>query len=87
MKKIISTLAKSKAIDIILLLNETGELRYSEIKQLGHYTTVSRRLKELEKIGVVERNVKAEYPPRVSYKLTGKGKKLLKLMGEIEGLN
>ena len=87
MKEIISALSKSMAIDILLLLSKNGELRYSEVKQLGHYTTVSRRLKELEKIGIVDRNVKAEYPAKVSYKLTEKGKKLLKLVEEIERLH
>lgn len=86
MKKIISALAKSKAIDIIALLSEKGELRYSEIKQLGHYTTVSRRLKDLEKMGMVKRKVKAEYPPKVTYKLTEKGKKLLKLLAELDSM-
>lgn len=87
MKEIISALSKSMAIDILLLLGDKGELRYSEIKQLGHYTTVSRRLKDMEKIDIVKRKVKAEYPPKVTYKLTRKGEKLLKLMEDIGGLS
>ena len=86
MDKIVSVISKSKAIEILLLLRDKGELRYSEIKQVGHYTTVSRRLKDLERIGIVNRKVKAEYPPKVTYKLTGKGNKLIKLLEEIEML-
>lgn len=86
MKKVISALSKSKAIDIIFLLRDKGELRYSEIKQLGHYTTVSRRLKELEKLGVLERKVKAEYPPKVTYKLTKKGGELIRILSKLDGV-
>jgi DNA-binding HxlR family transcriptional regulator len=84
MEEVISTISKSKAIDIIFLLRDKGELRYSEIKQLGHYTTVSRRLKELEKLGVLERKVKDEYPPKVTYKLTEKGGKLIRILNKLD---
>ncbi len=86
MKNVISLLSKSKAIDIIFLLRDKGELRYSEIKQLGHYTTVSRRLKELERLRVVERKVKAEYPPKVTYRLTKKGDELIEVLEKLGGI-
>jgi DNA-binding HxlR family transcriptional regulator len=84
MKKIIQALSKSLAIDILFLLKNGKELRYSEIKKLGHYTTVSRRLKELEKLKLLKREVKAEYPPRVTYRLTRAGHKIIKVLEEIE---
>lgn len=50
--------------------------------------TLTARLKELEKHGIVKRTVYAEIPPRVEYSLTEKGKELepvicaLKAVGE-----
>jgi len=42
--------------------------------------TLSSRLKWLEKNGVVERFVYDEYPPRVEYLLTDKGKEFLPVL-------
>ena len=38
--------------------------------------TLARRLKELEKDGILERQSYNEIPPRVEYKLTKKGQEL-----------
>ena len=45
---------------------------------------LSERLKELEKEGIVERNVYSEVPIRVEYNLTEKGNSLEKAVREIE---
>jgi DNA-binding HxlR family transcriptional regulator len=42
--------------------------------------TLSTRLKELEKRGVLERLSYNEIPPRVEYKLTSKGQELVESM-------
>lgn len=86
MRKIVRALGKSLAIEILFYLENHGECRYSEIKLLGHYTTVSKRLKEMERLGIVKRNIIAEYPPRVNYSLTGKGLKIAKLLKELENI-
>ena len=39
--------------------------------------TLARRLKELEKDGILERQSYNEIPPRVEYKLTKKGQELV----------
>ncbi|MEE8167429.1 MAG: winged helix-turn-helix transcriptional regulator [Candidatus Hydrothermarchaeales archaeon] len=57
------------------------------MNELGHYTTVSRRLKELVKLKIVERKVIAEYPPKVTYCLTESGEKLVEILREIEELS
>jgi len=59
-------------------------MRYPDIKGLGHYTTMSRRLKDFERLKVVEREVKAEYPPKVTYCLTERGHKLIEILNEIK---
>ncbi|ATP42070.1 transcriptional regulator [Solibacillus sp. R5-41] len=45
---------------------------------------LSERLKELEKEGIVERNVFSEVPVRVEYSLTEKGQSLEQVVREIE---
>ena len=39
--------------------------------------TLARRLKELEKDGILERQAHNEIPPRVEYKMTKKGQELV----------
>jgi DNA-binding HxlR family transcriptional regulator len=39
--------------------------------------TLARRLKELEKDGILERQAYNEIPPRVEYKMTKKGQELV----------
>jgi DNA-binding HxlR family transcriptional regulator len=39
--------------------------------------TLARRLKELEKEGILERQAYNEIPPRVEYKMTKKGQELV----------
>jgi len=45
--------------------------------------TLSQRLQELEKQGIVSKSVFAEVPPRVEYALTERGKSLKKIIGQI----
>lgn len=52
-----------------------GELR-KKMKDITH-ATLTLQLRELERDGIIERKVYAETPPRVEYKLTPIGKKLV----------
>ncbi|WP_062108203.1 winged helix-turn-helix transcriptional regulator [Bacillus niameyensis] len=45
---------------------------------------LSERLKDLEREGIVKRNVYPETPVRIEYSLTEKGKELLPLMKEMQ---
>ena len=42
--------------------------------------TLAKRLKELEKSGILERQAYNEIPPRVEYRLTDKGQELVESM-------
>lgn len=53
----------------------------SEIKISGK--VLSDRLKELEKLGIIRRNVYPEIPVRIEYELTKKGYSLKPIMEEI----
>jgi DNA-binding HxlR family transcriptional regulator len=65
----------------VLLLQELfkGTRRNSELRrELGRVTpkVLAQQLRELERDGIVTRQVHAEVPPRVEYSLTPRGKSL-----------
>ena len=65
---------------LIPLCCSTNPVRYKEFRQLvkGFSSkTLARRLKELEKGGILERQAYNEIPPRVEYRLTAKGQELV----------
>jgi len=65
---------------LIPLCCSTNPVRHKEFRQLlkGFSSkTLARRLKELEKGGILERQAYNEIPPRVEYKLTPKGQELV----------
>jgi DNA-binding HxlR family transcriptional regulator len=45
---------------------------------------LSERLKELEELGLVQREVQDNRPPRVSYRLTPKGRALRQTLGSLD---
>lgn len=70
---------------ILWRLNEKV-LRYSELKKAMPHIThkmLSSKLKELEKDGFISRNVFAEVPPKVEYRLTKRGEKAIVTIGHI----
>jgi DNA-binding HxlR family transcriptional regulator len=65
---------------LIPLCCSTEPVRYKEFRQLlkGFSSkTLARRLKELEKGEILERQAYNEIPPRVEYRLTTKGQELV----------
>ncbi|MDL2236651.1 helix-turn-helix transcriptional regulator [Christensenellaceae bacterium OttesenSCG-928-K19] len=67
-------------LPIICLLAEGTPLRYNAIKRGAHGITnmmLSQSLKELEGCGILSRKQYNEIPPRVEYRITTEGKKLL----------
>ena len=68
---------KWKGIILYHLMNNT--LRYNDIKRLMPKITprsLTRQLRELERDGIIEREVYAEVPPRVEYSVSEVGKTL-----------
>ncbi|HEX7258228.1 MAG TPA: helix-turn-helix domain-containing protein [Nitrososphaeraceae archaeon] len=65
---------------IIPLCCTTNPVRYKQFKELMKgisSKTLARRLKELERDGILERQAFNEIPPRVEYKMTKKGQELV----------
>lgn len=85
-----------KAIDIIgqkhsiLIFNELLKhkvLRFGELRRvLGDLNTgtLTTTLKQLEKTGLITRQVYGEIPPRVEYSLTDKGRELEKVLQQLQ---
>ena len=65
---------------LIPLCCTTTPLRYMQFRELMKgisSKTFARRLKELERDGILERHAYNEIPPKVEYKLTKKGQELI----------
>jgi len=79
--KLRKLITKRGTLEILIpLCCTTNPVRHKQFKQTmkGFSTrTLSNRLKELEKSGVLERQRYNEIPPRVEYRLTSKGQELV----------
>ena len=65
---------------LIPLCCTTNPVRYKQFRELMKgisSKTLARRLKELEKDGILERQAYNEIPPRVEYRMTNKGQELV----------
>ncbi|MBS7621495.1 helix-turn-helix transcriptional regulator [Candidatus Bathyarchaeota archaeon] len=79
--EIMNIISKKWTLLIINTIGNDEKVRYNEIMQqlkTINSKTLSDRLKELEKYGLIERKAYMEIPPRVEYSLTEKGRTLRK---------
>jgi len=82
---VVRCLSEKGSIEILHCLQENGVLRFNEIKQrLVSISprTLAKRLKQLEKIQLINRKAYAEIPPRVEYSLTERGEKLASILSQ-----
>jgi len=88
-QKILLLISKKWSIQLIHLLSKNKRLRYNEIKvqlQKGWKkdkisdATLSARLVDFTKEGIISREVFPELPPKVEYSLTMKGESLSKAL-------
>lgn len=79
-------LGKRHTLGILWALKQQSPRRFTDIKRATsvNAVTLTDRLQELEKCGILERKVYNELPPRVEYGLTKKGDDLLVLMDSME---
>lgn len=78
----IDLLSKRHALTILWLLQQESPRRFTDFRNSLEINpvTLSQRLSELEKAGILTRTAFKQTPPRVDYALTGKGEDLLPLM-------
>jgi DNA-binding HxlR family transcriptional regulator len=73
----------------ILWASSSGAVRFNEFKQAVSGVppkTLSERLRELERAGVLERRVVDASPPYAEYRLTARGKRLASVVEAIQAL-
>ena len=81
-----SYLTKKWTISIIVTIGNFGKLRFNDLLnrlENAKAKILSMRLRELEKLEIIERHSFNETPPRVEYSLTNKGKKLLESLSSL----
>lgn len=88
-QKILNLIGKKWSIQLINVLNDGKKARYNELRRLLHKgwkqkkisdATLSARLNELSKEGLLIREIHAEIPPKVEYSLSDKGEELSKAL-------
>ena len=83
--KLLGVLGKPHTLEIIYGLTIRSPLRFTQIQKNLELQpkTLAARMKELVKLGLVERKPYTEIPPRVDYQLTQKGKDLDKMFSAL----
>ena len=88
----IGSVSKKWSNDILFSLND-GPKRYNQLMDLTgeedkkiNSRALANGLKQLEKEGLISREIINERPPTTLYKITSKGKKVLELLYKIEKL-
>lgn len=79
-RDILSRLGDKWSLLVLITLQANGVMRFSDIKRtIGDISQrmLTFSLRTLEADGMVERRVYAEVPPRVEYRLTGRGHTLM----------
>ena len=85
--KTLNYLSKKWTLLILRELHNNGTKRFNElIREMENISprTLSKRLKELEKLELVSKKRFNETPPRVEYSLTNKGKELIKCFKHLD---
>jgi DNA-binding HxlR family transcriptional regulator len=78
-------LTKVWTLPVIHSLGQKEPARFNELKRRTagiSATSLTERLSELERQGIVQRRVYPDSPPRVEYSLTKKGLELKEILGE-----
>ncbi len=84
-QRVLNLISRKWSIQLIYILKDSKRVRYNNLKKQLHRglskrrisdATLSSRLAELMKEGIVDREVFAEIPPKVEYYLSQKGEML-----------
>lgn len=86
-EKILVVLGQKWVLNIIRTMELEGKKRFNEIqKELKTISprTLSKRLKELKAMKLIDKKLFNEMPPRVEYSLTKRGKELVKCFKQLD---
>ena len=85
--KLLEILGKPHTLEILYGLGIRSPLRFTEMQKYLKLQpkTVSARLRELVKLGLIARRSYNEIPPRVDYELTQMGRDLGKMFDALHG--
>jgi len=78
---LVQIIGRKYALRLLFLIGERGTIRFNDLRgEMDDMSTstLSIRLAELEGAGLIHREIFAEIPPRVEYKLTEDGRELRK---------
>jgi DNA-binding HxlR family transcriptional regulator len=80
-------LGRRHMLSILWVLQQDSPRRFTEIKRAMSLNpvTLTERLSELDRAGLVSRTSYNEIPPRVDYALTSRGRELLVILDALEG--
>ncbi len=84
--RVLTLLGKTYTFSILRILAREGTVRFNDVVKAveGSPKTITDRLRELVKEGLVKREAFAEIPPRVEYSLTEMGEDLKPLMSYLK---
>ncbi|MER3602250.1 MAG: transcriptional regulator [Nitrososphaerota archaeon] len=75
----LNELSRAWMLPVVHALGQRGRLRFNDLKRSLRgisSTCLAQRLRELERMGLVERKVRPDKPPSVEYALTKRGHSL-----------
>ena len=86
---IIRFIGKKWVLPILKELEKENIIRFNQLKQSFKITsaTLSTILKKLERNRIIKKKIYNEFPTRIDYSVTEKGKKLIKFIKELENLS
>lgn len=80
----LKALAKSQAAEILLFLEEKGEVRHAQLKRLAPASTLHLRLTEMERLGLICVHRRRGKPPEAYYGLTQLGHVAARLVQHVK---
>lgn len=87
-RDILSRLGDKWSLLVLVSLKSNGTMRFSNLnRSIGDISQrmLTVTLRALEADGLVEREVYAQVPPRVEYRLTARGESLMPLLNDLVG--
>ena len=84
-RTLIEVIGLTATPEILKKVNEKGTAKYMDLKSLASYSTLNIRLLQLAQLGLLKHNIVRNEERREEwYEITGKGKKILKILEQLQ---